>query len=128
MIYLLDTHTFLWFINDDDALSPTAKSLIEEPESVIYLSVASLWEMAIKVSLKKLEVPSPFTTFVNQQLNDNNILLLDIKAKHTGIVSELPFHHRDPFDRMIIAQAKNDDISIISVDEIFDLYDVKRHW
>ena len=89
MIYLLDTHTFLWFINDDSALSPTAKPLIEDPESVVYLSIASLWEIAIKVSLGKLEVPSPFTEFMTTQLYENNITLLAIKPEHTGLVATL---------------------------------------
>src|SRR5437868_256194 len=104
MTYLLDTHSFLWFINDDKELSATAKMLIEDPENVIFLSVASLWEIAIKVSLGKLDVPSPFTEFMLEQLHENNIALLGIKPEHLGVVVMLPFYHRDPFDRLIIAQ------------------------
>lgn len=70
MNYLLDTHTFLWFVNDNDELSTTAKTLIEDPENTIYLSTASIWEMAIKVSLSKLDVSSPFTDFINEQLGE----------------------------------------------------------
>jgi PIN domain nuclease of toxin-antitoxin system len=128
MNYLLDTHTFLWFINDDAFLSSTAKALIEDPENTIYLSVASIWEMAIKVSLDKLEMPSPFTDFIDEQLDENTIILLNIKTAHTGIVATLPFHHRDPFDRLIIAQSKVEDIPIIGKDAIFDDYGIKRLW
>lgn len=128
MNYLLDTHTFLWFINDDESLSSTAKALIEDPENAIYLSVASIWEMAIKVSLDKLEMPSPFTDFIDEQLDENTITLLNIKTAHTGIVTTLPYHHRDPFDRLIIAQSKVEDIPIIGKDAIFDDYGIKRLW
>ena len=128
MIYLLDTHTFLWFINDDDSLSPTAKALITDPENILYLSIASLWEIAIKVSLGKLEVPSPFSEFMLEQLHKNTIVLSDIKPEYTGTLITLPFHHRDPFDRLIIAQSLNEDIPVIGRDEIFDRYGVQRRW
>lgn len=128
MSYLLDTHTFLWFINDDPVLSATARALIEVPENIIYLSIASLWEMAIKVSLGKLEIPSPFTGFINTQLRENAINLLEITTEHIGIVMTLPFHHRDPFDRLIIAQAQSENLPIIGKDEAFDDYKVTRHW
>jgi PIN domain nuclease of toxin-antitoxin system len=128
MTYLLDTHAFLWFINDDLLLSAAAKSLIEDPENAIYLSAASVWEMAIKVSLGKLEMPAPFTDFVNEQLHENSITLLEIKTSHAGIVATLPFHHRDPFDRLIIAQSQSEAFPIIGRDEIFDRYGIKRHW
>ena len=128
MKYLLDTHTFLWFINDDAAMSATAKTLIEDPQNAIYLSVASLWETAIKVSLGKLEVPAPFTEFVLNKIHENNITLLAMKAEHRGIVVTLPFHHRDPFDRLVIAQSLHENLPIIGVDKIFDAYGVQRHW
>src|SRR5258708_3523884 len=128
MIYLLDTHTFLWFINDDDALSATAKALMEDPENTLQLSIASLWEIAIKVSLGKLEVPSPFTDFMTEQLHENNIVLAAINTQSIGLVATLPFHHRDPFDRLIIAQSLSEKLPIIGKDEVFDAYGVQRHW
>lgn len=128
MTYLLDTHTFLWFINDDRALSNTAKTLIENPESVIYLSVASLWEMAIKVSLGKLAVPFPFGDFIDTQLRMNSVFRLGIKVEHVDHVTNMPFHHRDPFDRLIIAQSQHEDYPVIGRDENFDVYHIKRHW
>jgi len=128
MSCLLDTHTFLWFINDDPTLSNPAKTLIEASEQGIYLSIASLWEMAIKVSLDKLEVPAPFAEFMLEQLRQNNIALLEIKADHVGQVATLPFHHRDPFDRLIIAQSLIEKLPIIGRDAVFDAYGVQRHW
>ena len=127
-MYLLDTHTFLWFINDDKSLSIAAKSLIEDPDSAIYLSVASLWEIAIKVSLGKLTVPAPFAEFMEEQLHENSLTLLEIRTGHTGIVATLSFHHRDPFDRLIIAQSLAENFPIIGKDDIFDAYGVHRHW
>lgn len=128
MNYLLDTHTFLWFINDDRELSVMAKTLIEDPENAIYLSVASVWEMAIKVSLGKLNLPAPFTDFVAEQLSENSLRLLEIQVEHVGAVATLPFHHRDPFDRLIIVQSLSEHIPIIGKDQIFDGYGVQRHW
>lgn len=128
MNYLLDTHSFLWFINDDKALSATAKVLIEDVNNVIFLSVGSVWEMAIKVSLHKLTIPSPFADFLTEQLRENNIVLYPIQMAHFGLVVTLPFHHRDPFDRLIIAQSLTDQIPIIGQDQIFDAYGVKRYW
>lgn len=128
MNYLLDTHTFLWFINDDSSLSSTAKTLIEDPENIIYMSVASVWEMAIKVSLEKLEIPSPFTEFIDEQMRVNAITLLHIKTEHIGIVATLPFHHRDPFDRLIIAQSQNENFPVIGRDSIFKNYEIHCYW
>jgi PIN domain nuclease of toxin-antitoxin system len=128
MNYLLDTHTFLWFINDDDALSVTAKDLIEDADNEIYLSIASVWEMAIKVSLDRLDLPTPFADFVDEQLLENSFTLLPINMTHAGIIASLPFHHRDPFDRLIIAQSQVEDFPVIGKDEIFEDYGIKRHW
>jgi PIN domain nuclease of toxin-antitoxin system len=128
MKYLLDTHSFLWFINNDTSLSQKAKMLIENPQSFIYLSVASVWEMAIKISLNRLEMPSPFASFIDRQLQENDITLLEIKTAHVAVVATLPFHHRDPFDRLLIAQAQNEKIPILGQDKNFDAYDVQRIW
>lgn len=82
MNYLLDTHTFLWFINDSSHLSKAAKVLIEEPDHTIYLSVASMWEMAVKISLGKLEAPTPFDEFIDEQLRVNSLQKLKSKSQH----------------------------------------------
>jgi len=128
MIWLLDTHAFLWFINDDESLSATARQAIEDPTNTILLSIASLWEMAIKVSLGRLATPSPFAEFMLGQLRQNDIALLEIRAEHTGLVATLPFHHRDPFDRLIIAQAITENLPMISRDSAFDAYRIRRLW
>ncbi len=128
MTYLLDTHAFLWFINDDLSLSDTARAIIENPEHAIYLSIASVWEMSIKISLEKLRLPSPFADFIDMQLHQNHFRLLEIKTKHAAMLLTLPFHHRDPFDRMLIAQAQTENMPIISRDAAFDAYDVERYW
>jgi len=128
MKYLLDTHAFLWFINDDSLLSARARSIVEIPESTIYLSVASIWEMAVKISLGKLNTPLPLAEFVDEQLWRNSISLLEIRTAHAGQIATLPFHHRDLFDRLIIAQSLIEELPIIGRDSIFDEYGVRRRW
>jgi PIN domain nuclease of toxin-antitoxin system len=128
MSYLLDTHAFLWFITDAPALSPTAKALIEDAENDICLSIASVWEMAIKFSLGKLKMPTPFAEFVETQLRENDIRLLAITTQHIEGVATLPFHHRDPFDRLMIAQAQREGFIIIGQATLFDPYVVERRW
>lgn len=128
MQLLLDTHSFLWFIAGSPELSATAKSLIEDDDNNSLLSVASVWEIAIKLSLGKLTLEKPFEDLIPQQIVENAITLLNISIPHTVIVTTLPFHHRDPFDRLLIAQAKVEKIPIVSRDEVFDIYDVERLW
>lgn len=127
MRYLIDTHTFLWFINDNPQLTADVKNLLESDVDVL-LSVASLWEIAIKVSLGKLSLPDVYERFMPQQIAVNDIDVLPISVEHLSIVATLPFHHRDPFDRLIIAQAIVEQVEIISVDGKFDAYPVKRLW
>lgn len=127
MTLLLDTHTFLWFIGDDPQLSPTAGALLEADNAVL-LSVASLWEIAIKVSIGKLTLAEPYATFIPQQLARNDIDLLPLRLPHLSTIASLPFHHRDPFDRMLIAQAMVEGVPIISSDGAFDAYGIERVW
>ena len=125
--YLLDTHALIWFIEGDKQLSQTARTSIEGDNDVNYVSIASLWEIAIKVSLKKLELRTPFDQ-INRQLIENGFELLPVTFEDTLTVSTLPFHHRDPFDRLIIAQALNSGINIITKDENFLSYGPKVIW
>jgi PIN domain nuclease of toxin-antitoxin system len=125
---LLDTHTFLWFLADDPQLSPTARSLIEDGTNEILLSMASLWEIAIKVSLGKLTLGGAFATFIPDQLTLNAFGLLPIELAHVTAVAALPFHHRDPFDRLLVAQALVEPLPIISRDPALDAYGVTRKW
>jgi PIN domain nuclease of toxin-antitoxin system len=128
MKFLLDTHTFLWFIMGSPDLSADARVLIEDGTHENFLSVASLWEMAIKVSIGKLTLASPFEVLIPQQLSLNGIELLNIKTDHASVVATLPFHHRDPFDRLLIAQAIAEKMPLISIDATFDAYSVTRLW
>lgn len=105
-------------------MSSTAKALIDGLKTPP-ISVVPVWEMVIKVSLDKLEMPSPFTAFIDEQPCENTIVLLDIKTAYTGIVVILLFHHCDPFDRLIIAQSQVEDFPIIGKEAIFDDYEIK---
>ncbi len=128
MRLLLDTHTFLWFISGDTRLSNEARVLIENTDNSRLLSVASLWEIAIKMSMGKLNLGLPFAEFVPQQLSRNLIDLIGITINHIDVVAGLPFHHKDPFDRLLIAQATVEQIPIVSADVAFDNYSVTRLW
>lgn len=90
--------------------------------------MASLWEIAIKVSIEKLELSEPFEALIPEQLAENGIELLDISVEPTALVASMPFRHRDPFDRLIAAQAKVEQMTLVSVDEVFDAYKVTRLW
>jgi len=127
MTLLLDTHTFLWFVNDSPELSQTASNLLES-EKDLFVSVASLWEIAIKVNLKKLTLAKKYKQFIPQQLAINNIQTLNIELDHLANYVNLPLHHRDPFDRLIIAQAISENLAIVSVDNKFDFYEIQRLW
>jgi PIN domain nuclease of toxin-antitoxin system len=128
MRLLLDIHTFLWFLNDDAQLSAQARGLIEDGANEVFLSVASLWEMAIKISLGKLQLSQSFDPFIAEQLTLNAINLLDIAIAHTAALIPLPFHHRDPFARLLIAQALTENMPIVGADRAFDTYGVTRLW
>ncbi|HVA51451.1 MAG TPA: type II toxin-antitoxin system VapC family toxin [Pirellulales bacterium] len=128
MRLLLDTHTFLWFVTDDPLLSATARSLIVDPTSEIVVSPASYWEVAIKVSLGKYPLTVPFEQFFTEGIEGNDFLILPIEVRHAAVLSSLPMHHKDPFDRMIIAQAMAEQIAVVGVDAAFDAYGVTRRW
>jgi len=125
---LLDTHAFLWFLLNDDRLSNDAQSLIATPENDLLLSSASCWEIAIKISLGKYSLGESLETFLTREIVENRLTMLPITVKHVSVVAELPFHHRDPFDRLLIAQAISEQIPILSADAVFDLYQVARIW
>jgi PIN domain nuclease of toxin-antitoxin system len=126
--FLADTHTFVWATTDDERLGRAVRRVLADPSSEILLSLASVWEMAIKASLGKLELRVPVGTYVETQLAETGIALYDITLDHVVRVAELPLHHRDPFDRLLIAQALCDDLILLSADESFDAYGVRRRW
>jgi PIN domain nuclease of toxin-antitoxin system len=125
---LLDTHTFLWFIDGDTALSPYARQLIEDRTNERLLSMASLWEMAIKASLGRLTLTLSFTDLVVEHVHGNAIELFEILPSHLDVLTTLPFYHKDPFDRMLIAQSQAENIPILSRDSAFDDYAIRRLW
>ena len=128
MTHLLDTHTFIWFVNNDPALSATARDVLRNPASRPLLSLASVWEMAIKVGLGKLKFTQPIETFIPDQLRRNRIDLLPISFAHAVRGATLPHHHRDPFDRLLVAQALVEDLPVVGRDAAFDAYGVRRVW
>lgn len=126
MDYLLDTHTFLWFINGDPELSKNARNIIENGSSK-YISIATFWEIAIKVNIGKLELDMPFAE-LKVHAAKNGFELLPITFEHTNQLLNLPFHHKDPFDRIIISQAYCDNLTVISRDINFEKYGMKLAW
>ncbi|MBI1286427.1 MAG: PIN domain-containing protein [Flavobacteriales bacterium] len=127
MRLLLDTHTVIWFITNSTELPKGIKKLIENPLNECLLSHASLWEMAIKFSLGKLELRSELKE-IFEIIKKSGIEILPINEQHLIKISELPFHHRDPFDRLIIAQALTEGILILSKDSQFKKYDAELRW
>ena len=128
MRLLLDTHTFLWWINNDPSLSETARDVISSERNDCFLSMASCWEMAIKASIGKLRLTKPVERFIPEELAANDFLLLNLDFRHVAKVETLPFHHRDPFDRLLVAQALTEKIFIVSTDVVLSDYGVKRIW
>jgi PIN domain nuclease of toxin-antitoxin system len=127
MDYLLDTHTFMWFINGEKELSDHARKTIEHKDVNNFVSIASLWEIAIKISIGKLKLKTPFVA-IPQQIVDNGFQVLPIKFEDRFKLSTLPFHHRDPFDRMIIVQSITNQLTVISKDKQFADYGIAVIW
>jgi PIN domain nuclease of toxin-antitoxin system len=123
---LLDTHTFLWFVMGNPRITPKIRAQIEDNEN--FVSIVSVWEIAIKSGIGKLNLELPFDDFIDRQIVPNGIQLLDIKLEHLKVVAALPLHHRDPFDRLLIAQSIVEDILLIGADSVFSLYPVQRMW
>jgi PIN domain nuclease of toxin-antitoxin system len=128
MRLLLDTHTFLWFIEGSLNLSDVARNLIEDQANQRFLSVASLWEMSIKVSIGKLELGMTFAELVKREVYGNAIELLEIQPEHLDELAKLPFHHKDPFDRLMIAQSLAEGIPIVTKDGAFGSYPATLLW
>lgn len=127
MQLLLDTHSFLWFISGDSQLSSKSKEEILKNENRIFVSIVSLWEIAIKINIKKLSLKSNFD-FLFKQIEENSFRLLHINKEHLNFYIPLLFHHRDPFDRMLISQGIFENMTIVSKDPDFKKYNVKVLW
>lgn len=127
MKLLLDTHAFIWFVENDSNLPVSLRTQIEDTENEIYISIASLWEIAIKVSLGKLEMAIDLPSLI-QKIEENGFNILPIFPEHTVYVASLPFHHRDSFDIILIAQTLTENIKILSKDRFFQDYGVDYEW
>jgi PIN domain nuclease of toxin-antitoxin system len=125
---LLDTHAMLWFVWDDSRLSARARTMIEDANNRKLVSVASCWEIAVKAGLGKLEIGESSRSFLPREIARNNFELLPISLDHATMVEGLAAHHRDPFDRLLIAQAMVEGLSFVSRDAVFDQYHVTRLW
>ena len=128
MRILLDTHAFLWWISDAPQLSQKARQIIGNGENALFLSAASGWELAIKTRLGKLKLPADITSFIAEQLSVNAITPLPIQMKHALHLNSLPDFHRDPFDRMIVAQAQVEGLPVLTADPQLAGYSVQIIW
>ncbi|MBI1904416.1 MAG: type II toxin-antitoxin system VapC family toxin [Planctomycetia bacterium] len=128
MRLLLDTHSFLWFILNDARLSAKAAALIADANNEVNVSPASYWEIAIKISLGKYSAPGASDDFIEKQIAANDFRIQHIEPRHAAALAKLPFHHKDPFDRLIVAQAIVEQLPVVSGDKEFDKYPVARLW
>ncbi len=130
MKLLLDTHAFLWFVTNDAKLSANARGLICDPQHDVLISPASYWEVAIKVSMGKYPLTVPFQQFMEEGIVGNDFEILPVEIRHAAALAALPFppNHKDPFDRLIVAQAIVEGIPVVSVDPKLDAYPITRLW
>ncbi len=128
MNVLLDTHALLWSISNEVLLSPLARTTFLDKDNALYCSIASLWEICIKRSLGKLAMQDDWYRVMAKEMDANGIGWLAIKPEHCTAVGELPFHHRDPFDRLLVAQAQCEGMCVVSRDTHFDAYGISRVW
>jgi PIN domain nuclease of toxin-antitoxin system len=128
MKYLLDTHTFLWWNLEDPQLSPQAKEIIANGKNEIYLSAASAWEIAIKAAKGRLILPDDPTQYIADRMNFNRFQSLSVKISHACLVYQLPLHHNDPFDRLLIAQSQAEALPLLSGDVEISQYQVDVIW
>ena len=128
MSLLLDTHAALWFFQADSRLPASTRERIEAAGTAAHVSVASLWEIAIKVSLHKLTLPGEFETLFPSSIDESGLTLLPIAVAHLAAVRRLEHHHRDPFDRLLIAQARTEGMTVVSCDPHFPAYGVPLLW
>lgn len=128
MRVLLDTHAFLWYITANSKLGKQAERVISDGRNQVYISKASLWEIAIKVSKGKLKLEKPYQGYIDQQIESNRFMDLGIEQRHLNRLISLPDHHQDPFDRLLIAQAISEEMPILTVDRFFSSYPVEIIW
>jgi PIN domain nuclease of toxin-antitoxin system len=125
---LLDSHVLIWWASSSEKLSERVYSLINDTNNTLVFSIASVWEIQIKLQLGKLNLNSSLPVLIENQQRVNNLQLLPIELTHIYALTNLPNHHRDPFDRLLIAQANVEQVPIVSVDSVFDNYPIQRLW
>jgi PIN domain nuclease of toxin-antitoxin system len=125
---LLDTHTVIWWVDQDHLLSPSSYAAIADPANDLLLSAGTIWEIAIKVGLAKLSLSQPYRQWLSQAIADLGVTVLPVTVAYADVQAGLPHHHRDPFDRLLIAQALVENVPLISKDDTFDQYGITRVW
>lgn len=125
MNLLLDTHIFIWWEIEKHKLSAARLAMLKDTDNALYLSLASLWELQLKIMLGKFKFPKPLAGIIRDQQTVNDLQILSITAEHIYQLENLPFHHKDPFDRLLIAQAVTEDFTLVSDDPTFSAYSVK---
>ena len=128
MNILLDTQIILWSISGDKRLSKKSRSVFLDPANNLYFSMAGYWEIAIKISIGKLELVEHWPKIIDREMRGNFIKLLPITKEHCNYLTELPFHHRDPFDRMLVAQTKIEQMALLSADSRLKKYEIEVIW
>jgi PIN domain nuclease of toxin-antitoxin system len=128
MNVLVDTHALLWFVDGHPNLSTTADATLSDPANEILFGAGSIWEIAIKAGLGKLTLSQTYEAFIKKAIDDTGLTILPIKVEHGAVLINLPQHHRDPFDRLLVAQAIVEQIPIISADPALDAYPITRLW
>ena len=128
MRLIIDTQVLIWWTNDVSNISPRVQDIIFDLDNELWLSLVSIWEMQIKISFGKLNLPRPLPDIIATQIEENQIKILPIELSHVYTLDRLPLHHRDPFDRLIIAQSLTEKMPIASIDKAFDAYSIERIW
>jgi PIN domain nuclease of toxin-antitoxin system len=128
MRLLIDTHALIWYVDQDQLLTPVAHAAITDPANELLLSAATVWELAIKTGQKKLALSLPYRDWMNKAVADLGLTILPVTVEYADKQAGLPTHHKDPFDRLLIAQALVEGVSVVCADAIFDAYGVSRVW
>ena len=128
MRLLIDSHALIWYVDQHQQLSPASHAAISDPSNELLLSAGSIWEIAIKIGLGKLNLTQPYSLWMSQALNDLGMTVLPITVEYADAQASLPKHHGDPFDRLIVAQALVENVSVVSADARMDAYGITRLW
>jgi PIN domain nuclease of toxin-antitoxin system len=128
MRLLIDSQSLIWYVDQDHLLSPTAHAAMTDPDNDLLLSAATIWEIAIKVGLNKLSLSMPYRQWITQAMTDLSMTVLPITVEYADVQAGLPKHHRDPFDRLLVAQAQVENMTLVSADPGFDPYGIARLW